>query len=271
MRTAHTVAALLAACAIIAAVAAPRRVAAAPVGGRIKGHIRLSGKLPGNPVIRMGMDPMCAQINRGTQVVQETVVAAADGSLANVFVALQDKLPQTPVPTTPVTIDQKGCIYRPRVVGARVGQTLQIRNSDAWLHNVHSLSSLGNTFNVGQPKDGMVYPFKLKDVEVVLRLKCDVHGWMTAFVGVVNHPYFAVSGNAGTFEIDNVPAGSHTIQAWQERYGALKQTVKVSDGTTADVEFTYTGAEKRPTAGLQDVTLPPGVLTATLIAPGGLQ
>src|SRR6266850_6950933 len=103
--------------------------------GTIKGRITLSGKPPGNPVIRMGRDPMCAKVNTGKQVIQETVLTR-NGGLANVFVRLQGNFPQTSVPTQPVTIDQKGCIYLPRVVGIRVGQTLQIKNSDDWLHNV---------------------------------------------------------------------------------------------------------------------------------------
>src|SRR5437016_8326080 len=90
--------------------------------GTIKGHIRLTGKLPGNPIIRMGMDPMCAKMNAGKQVIQEYYVVSLDGSVGNVFVRLQGNLPQTPVPTQPVTIDQKGCIYTPRVAGVRVGQ-----------------------------------------------------------------------------------------------------------------------------------------------------
>src|SRR6185295_1358398 len=90
--------------------------------GTIKGHVRLSGPLPGNPVIRMGMDPMCSKMLAGKRVIQEYVVAAIDGSLANVFVRLQGNLPQTPVSNQPVTIDQRGCVYLPRVVGVRVGQ-----------------------------------------------------------------------------------------------------------------------------------------------------
>ena len=101
--------------------------------GTIKGKIHLSGKLPGNPVIRMGMDPMCAKASAGKRVVQEYVVATADGSLANVFVRVQGNVPQTPVPTQPVTLDQKGCLFYPRVLGVRVGQTLQVKNSDAFL------------------------------------------------------------------------------------------------------------------------------------------
>ena len=214
--------------------------------GTIKGHIRLSGELPGNPVIRMGKDPMCAAINRGKQVVQETVLASLDGSLANVFVRLQGTFPPTPVPNEPVTLDQRGCVYVPRVIGVRVGQTLQVRNSDELLHNVHSLSAKSNTFNVSEPKAGMVQQFKMKDEEVMLRIKCDVHSWMTTYVGVVSNPYFAVSNQAGTFEIANVPPGTYTIQAWHERYGPVMQQVRVRPGAATTVDFTYTGKEKPP-------------------------
>src|SRR3981081_2754428 len=160
--------------ALIAVLVTPIRqgdAAAVQAGrGTITGHIRLMGKLPGNPIIRMGKDPMCAKINAGKRVIQETVVASADGSLMNVFVHLQGSFPQTPAPTAPVTIDQHGCIYGPRVVGARVGQMLQVRNNDPLLHNVHGMSAKDNGFNISEPKAGMVQQFRLKDEEIMLRL-----------------------------------------------------------------------------------------------------
>jgi plastocyanin len=180
-------------------------------------------------------------------------MASVDGSLANVFVRLQGTFPQTPVPTEPVVIDQRACIYIPRVVGARVGQTLQLQNSDNWLHNVHGLSSRGNGFNVSEPKAGMIQRFQLKDEELMLRIKCDVHSWMTSYVGIVTNPYFAVSNEKGTFEIASVPAGSYSIQAWHERYGPVTQTVRVRAGAAATVELTYTGNEKPPASGIRDV------------------
>jgi plastocyanin len=208
-------------------------------GGAIKGHIRVNGKVPGNPVIRMGMDPMCAALNAGKRPIQEIVAATADGSLANVFVSLQGSFPAAPVPAEPVTIDQRACVYVPRVVGARVGQTLQVRNSDELLHNVHGVSAQGNDFNVSQPKAGMVRELPLKHPEMMLRVTCDVHRWMTAFVGVVSHPYFATTDGAGTYTIDNVPAGTHTIQAWHEQFGVVTQTVRVTAGSTSTVDFAY--------------------------------
>jgi hypothetical protein len=217
-----------------------------PWGGTIKGRVHLSGKLPGNPVIRMGMDPMCTKINAGKRVVQETVVVTQDGSLANVFVQLMGAFPATAMPTEAVTIDQEGCVYRPRVVGVRVGQPLLVRNSDDLMHNVHSLSAGRNGFSFSQPKAGMVRQVGLKDEETMLRLTCDIHRWMVAYIGIVSHPYFAVTDKAGTFEIGSVPLGSYSIQAWHERYGRLSQPVRVRSGAVATIDFTYTGNEIGP-------------------------
>src|SRR5437899_4444053 len=224
--------------------------------GTIKGHVRLDGKLPGNPIIRMGMDPMCSKMNAAKLLLQEYVVATVDGSLANVFVRLQGNVPQTPVSTQPVVIDQRGCIYTPRVVGVRVGQIVQIKNGDAFLHNVHGLSGKDNSFNVGQPTAGLVYQWKAKNEEVMLHLKCDIHNWMNAYIGVVTNPYFAVSDTAGTFQIDKVPPGAYMIQAWQERYGFVSRTVTVKAGAVTTVDFTYTGNEKPSASGFRDLVVP---------------
>ena len=131
-------------------------------------------------------------------------------------------------------------MYKPRVIGARVGQVLRVKNDDNLLHNVHSSSAKRNSFNFGQPQAGISSDFKLADEEM-LRIGCDVHRWMTAWVGVVSHPYFAVSeGKNGTFTIANVPAGHRTITAWHESFGALTKAVDVKDGQTVTVDFVYT-------------------------------
>src|SRR5581483_11489096 len=114
--------------------------------GTIVGHVRATGPTPANPIIRLGADPKCAQLNGGKRPQQELIVRSADGGIANVFVAVEGNFKSAP-PKTPVTLDQKNCIYQPRVVGAQVGQVLQVMNSDPVLHNVHS-SSKPNTFDV---------------------------------------------------------------------------------------------------------------------------
>jgi plastocyanin len=230
---------LLLACSIVAAGAVAQSNT-----GTIKGHVRLTGKLPGNPIIRMGMDPMCSKMNAGKRVVQQYVVATIDGSLANVFVRLKGNVPQTPIPTQPVVIDQQACVYTPRVVGARVGQTVQVKNSDMLLHNVDALSGKNNGFNIAQPRAGLVYEFKPKNEEIMLHLKCDVHNWMNAYVSIVTNPYFAVSNTMGTFEIDRVPPGTYTLEAWHERFGLVSKPVTVKAGAVASVDFDYASNEK---------------------------
>jgi hypothetical protein len=187
----------------------------------------------------MGMDPKCADMNRGRQVIQEQAMVAANGSIQNVFVRLDGTFPPTPVPSSPVVIDQRSCVYGPRVAGVRVGQRLQIRNDDNLLHNVHALSASNNGFNVGQPAAGMVFDVVPKSPEVMLKLGCDVHRWMTAFVGVMPHPYFAVTDAGGRFTIARVPPGTYTVKTWHEQFGERTSRVSVRSGATASIEFVY--------------------------------
>jgi plastocyanin len=225
--------------------------AAAPATGTIVGHVHLTGPSPGNPIIRMGMDPMCAQLNQGTRPVQAIVLRAADGGLANVLVDLKGTFPASKPPAQPVIVDQQKCIYTPRVVGARVGQTLRIKNDDALLHNVHGTSTAGNDFNFSQPTAGMTRDVTLKGPDVMLHIKCDVHSWMAAYVAVESHPYFDVSGNDGSFTIKDVPGGTHMVRAWHERYGELTQMVNVQPGKSVTVDFAYTGNERPNNARAQ--------------------
>ena len=219
----------------------PADSASVGLTGSIRGHVRLAGELPGNRVIRMGVDPLCAQLTEGKMMVQESVLAAADGSLAHVFVRLQGEFPDTPIPEAPVVVDQVDCVFVPRVVGARAGQLVQIKNSDPLLHNLNSQTSTSNSFNVGQPMQGMVYEVQLEEEDGMLRIRCDLHRWMTEYIGVVPHPYFGVTDLGGIVTIDDVPVGTHTIQAWHEEYGVLTQTVTVEAGGVAVADFTYPG------------------------------
>src|SRR5262252_9169391 len=180
--------------------------------GSVRGHVRLEGPVPENETIRMNADPMCRNAVGGRHIVDESVVASPDGSLANVFIELVGAFPDTPVPAEPVSIDQNGCMYGPRVVGLRAGQALQVRNSDDGLHNVHGVSTEKDGFNVSQPTRGMINAFHPHDPGI-LQLKCDVHTWMVAFVGVVNHPYFAVTSADGSFSLRDVPEGTYELRA----------------------------------------------------------
>jgi hypothetical protein len=235
--------------------------------GVIEGHVRLAGPAPANPIIRMGADPMCSRQYSGRRAVQEFVVRSADGGLANTLVDIEGKFPLAKPPADPVTLDQRGCLYVPRVLGMQVGQTLQIKNGDPLLHNVHSLSTRGNAFNVSQPQAGMVYKVPLKSPDVVMRVKCDVHSWMTAYIGVEPHPFFAITRENGAFRIAGVPAGRYAIRTWHERYGQLTQQVTVKAGETTPIELGYTGKERPAVARVQDLTLPEGIAATVFIPP----
>jgi plastocyanin len=206
----------------------------------------------------MGADPVCAALNRasGTEPIQLFTVVDATGGLANTFVSLKGTFPEVPPSAEPVTIIQRNCVYVPRVVAAQVGQTLRVINQDTTVHNVHSLS-LKNPFNITQPRSGEVFNYVLKEPDVMLRLKCDVHSWMLGYVGVVAHPYFAVSGDDGTFTIANVPPGRQTVTTWHERFGEQTQTIEVKAGQTTEVDLVYDPTTARPsTARLQELSVP---------------
>lgn len=236
--------------------ATPFQAASPPETGVVQGHVRLSSAAPANPVIRMGADPACSQLYATERPAQEFVVRSVDGGLANAFVRVRGEFPQAPPPPSqPVVLEQRGCVYRPHVVGIRVGQRLEVRNLDPTSHNVHSLSTHGNQFNVTQLRSGPPVNFTMKHDELMLRITCDVHSWMNIFVGVMRHPYFAVSGADGRFTIAGVPVGRQTVEVWHERYGPLSTTVTVDAIRPAAAEFTYTGNE-RPAAPTAVLTVP---------------
>jgi plastocyanin len=233
--------------------------------GTIVGTVHLTGTPPTNPIIRMGADPNCLKINAGKRVVQELVVKSNDGGLANVFVYVQGA--KGPSGSGSVTLDQQGCTYHPRIVSAQVGQTLIIKNDDSTLHNIHSISKLYN-FNQSQPTAGLTYNVPLKFEEVMLHVKCNVHPWMTGYIGIVNSPYHAVSDDVGKFKLDNVPAGKQTIEVWHEMFGSLTQTVEVKAGSTVNVDFTYTGNEHPAASQLgpvQEITIPEGTTSVAFL------
>jgi len=214
-------------------------VQAGATGGTIEGKVTFTGKPRRSPLIQMGADPNCLTINAGRKTVQQDLVVSRDGSVANVFLHIVDDIPYGgPPPAEPVTIEQEGCIYHPRVSGAMIGQYLNVRNNDNTLHNIRAQSE-ANFFNVGQPFSGLEFDFKLKKAEVMLQLKCDVHDWMLGYIGVKSHPYFAVSGKDGTFRIEGVPVGRYTLQAWGETLGAQDREIEVKEGETVTVDFVF--------------------------------
>ena len=223
--------------------AAPAKPQAAGPGGApsITGKVSFKGEPPEMPVINMV--PECAGKHANPHV-DETVYVNENKTLRNVVVHVSAGLPPgdtPPPPTEPAVLNQDGCVYIPHVLAMQAGQRLVVKNSDAFLHNVHSLANVNPAFNFGQPNvdnnPGKVID-NIKAAEV-FRIKCDVHPWMNAHVHVFEHPYFSVTGEDGTFAIPNLPPGNYTITAWHESLGEQKQEVTVEEGKPASVELSF--------------------------------
>jgi plastocyanin len=142
-------------------------------------------------------------------------------------------------PTTPVVLDQKGCRYTPHVFGVRTGQPVLIVNSDPTMHNVHAMGSVNQEFNFAQAFQGLKNTKTFTAQEVMVPFRCNVHSWMSAYGGVLNHPYFAVTANGGTYELKNLPAGTYTIEAWHEKFGTRTETVTIGVKESKSVSFTF--------------------------------
>lgn len=218
-------------------VGGPPQVANESVVGDVKGTTRFEGTPPPPKMLNLGT---CTTETAGP--VADGAVLVKDGKLQNVFVWVKKGLESykgAATPTEPVVMDQKGCVYHPHVVGARVGQPVVFLNSDPVLHNVRSVVEANAPFNDMMPTKDMRLAKTFDKPEVMVRAKCDVHPWMAAFVGVVPHPFFAVSSEAGEFTLKNVPEGEYEVEAWHEAFGRQTQKLVVKPRATATLAFSF--------------------------------
>lgn len=215
--------------------------AVAAFGGSIEGKVNFKGAKPAPVKIKMTADKKCEKMHAGKDVVSDQVVINANGTLANVFVYVKSGLAKKkyPTPKEKAKFDQSGCQYTPHVFGVMVDQKIEITNSDETLHNVHALPKNSKQFNIAQPKKGMKMAQSFSSPEVMVKIKCEVHNWMAAYVGVVDHPFYAVSNETGTFTIPDLPAGDYEIEAWHEKYGTstMKVSVPATGAKSADFSF----------------------------------
>jgi len=211
------------------------------VAANVSGHVTVDGPVPENAPIKMNADPVCAKSVTSPQSMETYVVGPDGKSLGNVFVYVKDGLGNyvSEPPTTPVTIDQKDCRYHPHVFGIQVGQPLEIINSDPTLHNIHAVAKNNREFNNGQPIQGMKTTHTFTAAEAMVPFKCDVHGWMNAYVGVMTHPFFAVTDATGAFTLKGLPPGTYTIEAWHEKMGTQTQSVTVAAKESKEIAFTF--------------------------------
>jgi hypothetical protein len=207
--------------------------------GHVTGMVMFEGTPPSPQPLDMSSEPDCHAHWDG-QAEREDV-RVRDGHLADVFIYVKEGLEDLTFPTEPeaVVMDQVGCRYTPSVIGSMTNQTVTFRNSDGLLHNVNASPQINRPFNFSQPVN-MDTNRTFAQAEVMIPVRCDVHGWMRAYIGVTAHPYRAVTGDGGTFDLSDLPPGDYVIEAWHRELGTQEQQVTVATGETAEVSFTFT-------------------------------
>ena len=209
--------------------------------GKITGTIKLDGAAPHQKPIDMSKEPTCAQQHAAKPITTETVVAGANGGLANVVLYLSEGLSPaaaSAAATQPVEINQKGCQYVPHVVALDQNQEMKVVNSDQTSHNIHPQPTNNHEWNKSQPPGTAPFVVKWEAEEMAIPVKCNIHPWMHGYIAVVKGPY-AVSDDKGDFTINNVPPGNYTVTAWQETYAPQTQKVTVTTGKPATADFTF--------------------------------
>ena len=202
--------------------------------GTVSGVISFNGTPPAPKKIDTAADAVCGQRNPNLST-EDTVVK--DGKLANVFVYVKEGATTDgtkfadytwSAPATAVALDQNGCHYKPHVMGIQTNQKLSITNSDPTQHNIHWTPKVNPEWNQSQPNGAPPIEKTFSRAEVLVPVKCNQHPWMRAYIGVMKHPFFAVSAEDGTFTISGVPAGTYTVVAWKEGGAGTEKTMQVT-------------------------------------------
>lgn len=213
----------------------------------VTGTVTFAGKAPTLKPLAMEADPACAKKHSGP-VPAEMLVLGSGNTMGNVILWVSKGLPAGktyPVPKTPVTLDQNGCVYVPHAMGIMIGQAYRILNSDGILHNIHTLPKINRSFNRAMPATLKEASTTFDKPEPIFQIKCDVHPWMSAYIGVFEHPFFATTSADGKFTIAGLDAGTYEITAWHERLGTQTASITVSgsDTKTQDFKFAIPGAK----------------------------
>jgi plastocyanin len=207
----------------------------------ITGVVTFDGKAPALKPLAMDADPACAK-KHSTPVASEMLILGSGSTMANIMVYVSKGLPAGktyPAPKTPVVFDQTGCQYKPHVIGVMAGQPYRILNSDGIVHNVHALPKINTPFNKPMPATVKETTVTFEKPEANFQVKCDVHPWMTAYVGVFNHPFFSVTAADGKFTISGLDPGTYEITAWHERLGTQTASITVGANDKKSQDFKF--------------------------------
>jgi|SRR5579863_1373846 len=210
-------------------------------GATVRGVVKFEGTVPKPKLISMAADPSCAQ-QHSVAVFSQDVMTDAKGDLQNVIVFVSEGLGDRTFdpPSQPVVIEQKGCLYQPHVLAVRANQTLQVVNDDPTSHNIHPTPANNREWNKAEPPGTSLQDSFARE-EIAIPVKCNVHPWMRGYIAVFKHPYFAVTGQDGSFDLSSLPPGTYTIKAWHEKFGTSTQTVTIGANETKEISFVFKG------------------------------
>ena len=203
--------------------------------GSISGKVVLNGSAPQPKTVEVTKNK---EVCGGDKLAGDLIVGA-DKGVQNAVVSLNGLKGETPTPTQTPALDQNGCEFKPRVVIVPVGTPMNILNNDVILHNIHTHSTKNRAFNQSQPKFRKKMARKFDQAEI-FKVTCDVHSWMTGWIVVTDSPYVVATDVSGTFKIEGVPAGTHTLEVWHETLGRVTQEVTVTDGQATDMNIELT-------------------------------
>jgi hypothetical protein len=224
----------------------PTAVVDPATAGSITGTVKLEGPVPSFKPIDMSAEAYCVTANP-PPVVPPIVVAGPHDALANVVVYVKSGLDRYryDTPATPVVLGQKGCMYVPRVLAMMVNQPFEVNNEDQTIHNVHPMSRVNKAWNKSEPVGDPPIQSTFAKPELAMPIACNIHPWMRAFLFVFDHPYFDITPKSGEFALKNLPPGTYTIEAWQERFGFQDQAVTIGAKETKSVDFVFHSAPKK--------------------------
>jgi Polysaccharide lyase family 4, domain II len=207
-------------------------------GGTIDGIITLSGTPPAGAMIKVTKN----QDYCGTSIPDPAYTVGAGGGLENVIVYLKDITKGKAAPSDPLALVNEHCMFSPRAQGAMVGESVKISSNDPVLHNTHPQNAETNAtiYNIALPFKGFSVTKPLPGSPGLIKVKCDAHEWMHAWIMELEHPYYATTGADGHFTIKDVPPGTYTLVAWHEAAGEKSEPVVVAAGQTAKSKITLT-------------------------------
>jgi len=218
----------------------PTAVVDAATAGSISGTVKLNGEPPVFRPIDMSAEPACVAANP-TPIAPPVVVLGDHGALANVVVYVKSGLGKYryETPSEHAVLDQKACMYIPRVLAFRTNQPLEVKNTDPATHNVHPIPRDNKSWNRSLPAGAEPFITSFPNPELAMPVVCNIHPWMRAYLFVFDNPYFEVTTKTGSFDLSNLPPGTYTIEAWHERFGTLDQTVTIGPKESKSTLFTF--------------------------------